>query len=160
LSVRISFPKPKLAQLLRTPGGVPVVEALAKANANLAELKPDCAKALRELADQIVGAFDAASRAERPSGAELYALSVKGVGLGQIAGLPEVDMTLVSLCRLTDHFDQSGHWDLDALRVHVQTLQILLSGAEFSPAAMREVLAGLEKVNRRYRSADEAPPSP
>ena len=40
--VRFVFPKPRLAEILRMPGGLPVVEALERAQGNLETLKPSC----------------------------------------------------------------------------------------------------------------------
>jgi hypothetical protein len=158
VTVRISFPKTKLAKILRSPGGLPVVEALANADAKLAELKPDCLKELQELNERIRAAFqrvESDAEGGRCS-EELYGLAAEGVGLGRVAGLPAVDQTLVSLCRLMDYFETHGQWDLEALRVHVQTLLVLLSGTTFSAAGVEAVLGGLEKVNARYKAPGQS----
>lgn len=51
-SVRIHTPPVKLAKLLRTPGGLPVAEAVQRAGAGLASLKNDCLGELTTMLDQ------------------------------------------------------------------------------------------------------------
>ena len=156
-SVRIVFPKPKLAKLLIDPGGKPVVEALADAKANLVELQPECRAELASLAEQVEACFERTPPAgDGPSTVEFYNLAAGGVGLGAVAGLAAVDDTLVSLCNLMDYFQVHGRWDHEALRVHVQTLKLLVSGAELPESAVAAVLAGLQRVNAHYRPADDA----
>ena len=156
-SVRIVFPKVKLAKLLIDPGGKPVVEALEDAKTNLAVLQPECRAELEVLAKQIEECFARTPPAgDGPSTVEFYNLAAGGVGLGAVAGLASVDDTLVSLCNLMDYFQMHGRWDHEALRVHVQTLKLLVSGADLPPAAVEAVLAGLHRVNQHYKPADEA----
>jgi hypothetical protein len=156
-SVRIVFPKPKLAKLLIDPGGKPVVEALEEAKANLSVLQPECRAELEVVARQIEECFDRTPPAgDGPSTVEFYNLAAGGVGLGAVAGLASVDDTLVSLCNLMDYFQVHGRWDHEALRVHVQTLKLLVSGADLPPAAVEAVLAGLQRVNLHYKPAVDA----
>jgi hypothetical protein len=156
-NVRIVFPKPKLAKLLIEPGGKPVVEALADADANLAVLQPECRAELLSLAGQIEDCFERTPPAgDGPSTIEFYNLAAGGVGLGAVAGLRAVDDTLVSLCNLMDYFQVHGRWDHEALRVHVQTLKLLVSGAELPGSAVEAVLAGLQRVNAHYKPATPA----
>jgi hypothetical protein len=158
-SVRIVFPKVKLAEQLRAPGGATVIEAMTQAADNLSVLRPDCLKELRAVAERIEQSFDRGLvDTDQPSAPEFYGLAASGVGLGTVAGLPAADQTLISLCRLTDYFEMHGRWDQEALRVHVQTLKLLVSGVDFPPAAMAELMAGLERVNQLYRPADESAP--
>ena len=130
-SVRIVFPKLKLADQLRAPGGATVVEALAQSAENLATLSPDCLKELRALSEKIDAGFEQVLKAVTPTSAtEFYGLAASGVGLGTVGGIPAVDQTLISLCRLMDYFEMHGRWDQEALRVHHD---VVLLFAEHAP---------------------------
>jgi hypothetical protein len=158
-SVRIVFPKLKLADQLRAPGGATVVEALAQSAENLAVLSPDCLKELRALSEKIDAGFEQVLKAVTPTSAtEFYGLAASGVGLGTVGGIPAVDQTLISLCRLMDYFEMHGRWDQEALRVHVQTFKLLVSGMAFPPEALAELMGGLERVNQLYRPPEDTTP--
>jgi hypothetical protein len=156
-SVRVVFPKIKLAKLLAEPGGKPAIEALQDAKVNLAELQPECRSELNALAERIEQCFERTPPGgDEQSTVEFYNLAAGGVGLGAVAGLEAVDDTLVSLCNLMDYFQVHGRWDHEALRVHVQTLKLLVSSAELPPQAVEAVVAGLQKVNAYYKPAADA----
>ena len=152
-SVRYEFPKYKLTQQLKEPGGLAVTEAVEAAQGNLVELKPDCMDELQKATAAALAsfqrfppAFDAAALQD------LYAISARAVGIGAVCGAPAADTTFISLCNLLDHLSVIQRWDLEAIAVHVQTLQLLAArvGA-MTPPAVDQILAGLEKVARRYR---------
>ena len=155
-SVRYEFPKYKLTQQLREPGGVAVAEAVEAAGANLEQLRPECAAELQQAIAAALacfqtfpGAFDAAALQR------LYAISARAVGIGGVCGAPAADATFVSLCNLLDHLGVIQRWDLEAVAAHVQTLQLLAARLRDNQAApaIEQVLTGLEKVTRRYRQA-------
>ena len=114
-SARFVFPKLKLEQLMRAPGGLPVVEALAAAEANLETLRPTC---LAELMALLVEAETAFARlgpdAELAVLDELYRISVRGIGSGAVCGAPDVDDALGSLCDLVDQALTGGSTNRDA----------------------------------------------
>jgi hypothetical protein len=158
-SVRFVFPKIKLAEQLRVPGGKAVAEALDSAEANLAELQPECLDELRALADAAVACFATFPAAFAPEPLkELYAIAVRGVGIGAISGAPAADTTLISLCDLLDHLGATSRWDQEAVAVHVHTLQLLVSqaGKGMTPEAEAAILSGLKKVSQRYAQAKTA----
>ena len=153
-SVRYEFPKFKLTQQLREPGGLAVAEAVETADANLEELRPDCADELQKAAAAALGCFQTFPAAFDPAALEqLYAISARAVGIGRICGAPAADAAFVSLCNLLDHLGVIQRWDLEAIAVHVQTLQLLAARLRegLDAPAIEQVLAGLEKVTRRYR---------
>lgn len=152
MSVRILFPKPNLAALLRSAGGTPVAEAVEQAQANLDALAPECRAALLEVAQGLDACFAAAS-AEDGAGAArgLYALASGAVGVGAVAGMPRADDTLISLCTLIDHLQLRRAWDAEAVAVHLRTLRFFV-GADASVAEAGEaLLEGLRRVSDRYR---------
>jgi hypothetical protein len=153
-SVRFVFPKPRLAQLLRMPGGLPVAEALERAEQNLQSIRPTCAaelQALLELADSRFQALGA--EADDAGMADIYAIAVRGIGGGQVCGMAGVDVTLTSLCDLLDHLRSNNRYDRAAIGVHVRSWRLLMS-TDLPPEGSAAILDGLRRVSERY-----APPS-
>jgi len=155
-SVRYEFPKYKLTQQLREPGGKAVAEAVEAASANLEELRPDCEDELQRAVAAALECFQAFPAGFDPAALQqLYAISARAVGIGAVCGAPAADATFVSLCNLLDHLGVIKRWDLEAIAVHVQTLQLLAARVRdhLDAPAIEQVLAGLEKVTGRYRQA-------
>ena len=149
-SVRFVFPKPRLAKLLQQPGGLPVAEALERAQKNIEEIKPTCLAELQALLELTEARFEAMG-AEFDEGAlgEMYAVAVRGIGGGEVCGTPGVDQALTSLCDLLDRLRNTGRYDRAAIGVHVQAWRLLLDPTQ-SPEASRVVVEGLRKVSARY----------
>lgn len=152
-SVRYEFPKVKLTQQLREAGGLAVADAIDAAKGNLAELEPDCVSELQAATAAALAAFQRFPATFDASALqELYAISARAVGIGAVCGAPAADTALISLCNLLDHLTVIQRWDLEAIAVHVQTLQLLAANVgKLTPPAVDQILAGLEKVARRYR---------
>jgi hypothetical protein len=149
-SVRFVFPKPRLNELLRTPGGLPVAEAIEQARKNLESIQPSCTAellALLELCEagvqSLQDGFDDAALTE------IYSLAVKGIGAGEICGVGGVDVALTSFCDLLDHLRTLKRFDRDAVGVHVQAWRLLMT-AGLPDAGVEQVLSGLRKVTARY----------
>jgi hypothetical protein len=153
-SVRYEFPKFKLTQQLREPGGLAVAEAVEAAESNLDELRPECADELQAATAAALACFQGFPASfDATSLQQLYAIAARAVGIGAVCGAPAADATFVSLCNLLDHLSVIKRWDLDAIAVHVQTLVLLAARVrdKLDAPAIEQVLAGLEKVTRRYR---------
>jgi len=155
-SVRFVFPKPRLNELLRTPGGLPVAEALERAQANLEAIKPTCTAELLALLELCEAAYWALkSDYDEPAVTELYSLAAKGIGAGEVCGAPAVDVALTSFCDLLDHLRTLKRYDHDAVGVHVRAWRLLMT-AELPKAGAEQVLDGLFKVSRRYAAEARA----
>jgi len=156
-SVRFVFPKPRLAQLLRMPGGLPVPEALERAEQNLATIRPTCVAELETLLALADARFlDLAPGPDDAGMSDLYAIAVRGIGGGQVCGLPGVDTTLTSLCDLLDHLRSNGRYDRAAIGVHLRSWRLLMTTglpAEGSAA----ILDGLRQVSERYAPPADQP---
>jgi hypothetical protein len=153
-SVRYEFPKYKLTTQLREPGGLAVAEAVEAADANIDELRPECEDELQKAVAAALACFRAFPAAFDPGALQgLYAISARAVGIGRVCGAPAADATFVSLCNLLDHLGVIQRWDLEAVAVHVQTLQLLAARLRdhLDAPAIEQVLAGLDRVTRRYR---------
>jgi hypothetical protein len=149
-SVRFVFPKPKLAALLRTPGGLPVAEAMEQAHANLLTIRPACLAEVQDLLEQAEAAFQAMGIEFDDAGlASLYAVAVRAIGAGEICGSPAVDAALTSLCDLLDHLRTHRRYDREAIGVHVQAWRLLMT-PDLPQAGADAVLDGLRRVSARY----------
>jgi hypothetical protein len=147
---RFTIPKLRLAALLRTPGGLPVEEALAAAEANTATLRPECMAALKELLEEAEAiAARLGSGFDEDALGALYATAVRGIGLGEVCGAASVDAALTSLCDLVDHLRDKRRYDAEAIGVHLRAWRLLMS-AGLPPDAAQQVLAGLHKVSALY----------
>ncbi|THD74226.1 MAG: hypothetical protein E7812_17990 [Phenylobacterium sp.] len=149
-SVRFVFPKPRLNELLRTPGGLPVAEAIENARKNLEAIKPTCTAellALLELSE--AGFWNLKNDFDDAALEELYAIAVKGIGAGEVCGVANVDVALTSFCDLLDHLRTLKRFDREAVGVHVRAWRLLMS-SELPGAGAKQVLDGLLKVSGRY----------
>jgi hypothetical protein len=149
-SVRFVFPKPRLNELLRTPGGLPVAEAIEQARKNLEAIKPTCTAellALLELCE--AGSANLKDEFDDAALEELYTLSVKGIGAGEVCGVPAVDAALTSFCDLLDHLRTLKRFDREAVGVHVRAWRLLMTPG-LPEAGAKQVLDGLTKVSARY----------
>lgn len=155
-SVRFVFPKPRLDELLRTPGGLPVAEALERAQKNLESIKPTCMAELSALLELCEASYwNLKDAYDEPAVTELYSLAVRGIGAGQVCGVPSVDTALTSFCDLLDHLRTLKRYDHDAVGVHVRAWRLLMTDG-LPGAGAEQVLDGLLKVSRRYSAEAKA----
>jgi hypothetical protein len=155
-SVRFVFPKPRLAELLRTPGGLPVAEAVQRAQQNLEAIRPTCMAELQALLE-LCEAACASLGPEFDDAAveEVYAIAVKGIGAGEVCGRPPVDIALTSFCDLLDHLRTLKRFDGQAVGVHVGAWRLLM-GPGLPPQGADQVLDGLLKVSARFAAEAKA----
>jgi hypothetical protein len=155
-AVRFVFPKPRLAELLRTPGGLPVAEAVERAQQNLEAIKPTCVAELTALLELCEAGFASQGEAFDEAAVKgLYSLAVKGIGAGEVCGAPAVDMALTSFCDLLDSLRTLERYDREAVGVHVRAWRLLMS-AGLPDAGARQILDGLLKVSGRYATEASA----
>jgi len=155
-SVRFVFPKPRLNELLRMPGGLPVAEALERAQKNLESIKPTCTAELMALLELCEASYwNLKDNYDEPAVTELYSLAVKGIGAGEVCGVPPVDVALTSFCDLLDHLRTLKRYDHEAVGVHVRAWRLLMS-ADLPPAGAQQILDGLLKVSHRYAGEAKA----
>lgn len=153
-AVRFVFPKPRLAQLLKMPGGLPVAEALERAQNNLEDIRPTCMAELQALLELAQARFEAMVETDGDAGdeagvTELYAIAVRGIGGGEVVKIPAIDAALTSLCDLLDNLRTQGQFDRDAIAVHLQAWRLLVGG-EQPPEVGRAMVDGLKKVSAKF----------
>lgn len=149
-AVRFVFPKPRLAELLRTPGGLPVAEAVERAQANLEAIKPTCNAELMALLELCEAGFSNLGEPfDDAAMSELYAIAVKGIGAGEVCGAPAVDPALTSFCDLVDHLRTLRRHDREAVGVHVRAWRLLMT-SDLPQAGAKQILDGLLKISARY----------
>jgi hypothetical protein len=148
-TARFTVPKLNLTQLLKTPGGLPVQDAVAAAQANLSSLKPLCIGELHTLLESAEKAFAGLNGYDEAGVTSLYETAVKGIGLGDVCGAGSVDVALHSLCDLLDHFRTYQRYDGEAVGVHLRAWRLLIS-TEIPPEGAQAVLAGLNRVSAKY----------
>ena len=155
-NVRFVFPKHRLAEVLRQPGGLPVSEALERAHANLELIKPSCRAELMELLEMAEACFAKLDQTYDDAGlVELYSLAVRGIGAGTVCGTPGVDEGLTSLCDLIDHLRTHQTYDRNAIGVNVRAWR-LLTTPNLPAEGAASVLDGLRKVSKRYAEPSAA----
>jgi len=152
-TARFTVPKLNLTQLLKTPGGPPVQEAVAAAQANLSSLKPLCMGELHTLLESAEKTFGGLGGYDEAGVSALYETAVRGIGLGDVCGAGSVDVALHSLCDLLDHFRTHQRYDAEAISVHLQAWRLLIS-TEIPPAGAQAVLGGLNRVSAKYGATD------
>jgi len=152
MSVKIHTPPVRLAKLLRTPGGLPVAEAVERASAGLLGLRKDCLvelKAVLEEAEAIAARAGEAFQADLL--AQLYTVVSKPIGVPSTCGLAAVDTALISLSDLLDYLKGQQRWDANAVAVHLRAFRLLLQTEGAADAAgTQAILAGLRQISQRY----------
>ena len=156
-AVSIKRPVLNLPKLLREPGGLPLVEAVASARQNLdaasAGYLADLAKGVAEIAALAAGktaGYDAAAYGA------MYQRAGALIGVASVCGRPSIDDALVSFCDLLDQLRVRETGDTEAIQVHVNALRLLLLSPQLEgQAAATAVLDGLHRVSRRYKPDDE-----
>src|SRR4051812_26513945 len=127
-SARFTVPKHNLERLLKTPGGLPVADAIAAAESNLAALKPQCMGELHTLLEAAEKVFAGLGASYDQGGVQaLYETAVRGIGLGGVCGAGSVDVALTSLCDLLDHLKTHQRYDSEAVGVHLRAWRLLIS---------------------------------
>ncbi|MFD3263028.1 hypothetical protein [Phenylobacterium ferrooxidans] len=147
---------PRLANLIKAPGGLYVPEALKRGAAAMEESRESC---LSEI-DAALAAMDA--MAATP-GFDPEAMYDRSAGLISFCG-PFADDSLAtaarSLCELLDRAGEAGRRDDRGVKVHLASLR-LLHRTEADEATRKAILAGLAQVVDRYdRDAKAEPPAP
>ena len=148
--VRFVFPKVKLEALIRAPGGLTVADAVSRAAANLETIKPTCRAELLVLLEQAEAVGSEMREAiDGQALDQLYAIAVRGIGVGAVCGAPDVDGALNSLCDLIGALQTTGRRDIEPIRVHLGAWRLLMA-PDLPRMGGAAIVGGLRKVSARY----------
>jgi len=161
-AVRKSNYKPKLATLLRQPGGVRVRDALARAQAALEELHEACLESI----DTALETTDIQLPRWPASAEEIYDQSTRIIDACNQPQERALAIAARSLCDIVDQLDSTDPRTLEAVKVHVKAFRVL-HRSDAPEEARNMILDGLEAVCAKLRvepsavpeePEDEAPP--
>ncbi|QUD85990.1 hypothetical protein [Phenylobacterium montanum] len=153
--------KNRLGEMMRQPGGRSVIEALKGAQKRLEKLSPDLLKSL----DKAIARLDAGASAlhdppDEKALSEVYQASNEIIALAGLVGYAPIDEVAHGLCELIDAFLTEGQWNDQAIRVHIDSAQLLRTLPPTDKDARERVLDGLRKVWNRFGVRQPAPPPP
>ena len=147
---KIFTPPVRLAKLVRTPGGLPVAEALEAANAGLSGMRQ---AALDDTRATLSGAQAFLAKFESPNPeqiGELYLIVSRPIGIASVCGLPGIDKVLLSSANLLDIMKMHVRWNREPVELHINSLALLLSNPDLSLNPDSPLVVGLQKVVDRY----------
>ncbi len=153
---RISHPN-RLANFVNTADGITPAEALARAEANIAEIKPPGLDRIDTLLRDLGARAPADPTANQVQ--ELYQASNELAGIAAVFGLPALGRAAYSLCELLDVLGGPSRWNAAAVSVHLEGMRLLRqedSGAA-PPEVIARVLDGLTAVVGRFREPPSRP---
>jgi len=155
MSVVRKFKVPnKLAQQMFGRGGKMVKDAIADADAQVAELNEQGLEVLDALLTGMMAAYGPDVAHPDP---DLEALYIKATAIIDVAGfLPDSGLAeaSISLCDLIDACQEADAIDWPSVRVHLDALMLLRrQGQNLGPTGREMVLEGLRKVSRRRTGA-------
>jgi hypothetical protein len=149
----------RLAKLIRLPGGAPVREALAKAEANVEALRASSLAIIDDMLAEIdrLGA-PRTSPDGRDSG-QIYDVANQLVGIAGLFGLEAVGQAALSLCELVDCTSEVG-CEREEMDVHIRSLHLLRRPEALGQVGQDAVLKGLVNVVRHAKARGAASRSP
>lgn len=150
--MKITYAKNSLQAALAAAPAQMAHTALVKAEDMLAQISSDCIARV----DALIAEFPATGVDEedwvimaRIEAA--YETGRKMIGIGTIAGLPEIDAVASSLCDVADGLITRGSAVWEPIRVHVATME-LMRRTDLPPTAREQLIVGLGSLRERYAS--------
>lgn len=148
-TVIVRRPVNRLAELIRTPGGPTVAQAIADVDERLGAIREP---ALAELLS-LMAAVQALARVFGPAPADqeilaVYNLCNEMLAVAQVAGYPQLGQAALSLCELLDGSMTRKVWSPSAVRVHLDGLLLLADPAQDAEQS-EAIVAGLRQVVHR-----------
>lgn len=147
--MKITYVKNRLRAALDEASPVMAQTSLDRAEAMLSEMGDDCLKRLDELLLAFPAGLSGDAARMREQVRSVYDTSRRMVGVGTVAGLPEIDVVARSLCDAADGLLLRDRLDWEPIRVHISTMTLLRKTA-MPDAAKQQLLAGLEVLRAKY----------
>ena len=149
---------PRLAKLIKAPGGLYVPEALKRGAAAIEASRESC---LSEI-DAALAAMDALAATPGFDPEVMYDQSARLIAFCGACADDSLATAARSLCELLDRAGEAGRRDDRGVKVHLASLR-LLHRTEADPATRKAILAGLAQVVDRYdrdaKTGTEPPPA-
>ena len=147
--MKITYVKNRLQTALAEASPVMAQTSLDRAEALLAEMGDDCRQRLDELLAQFPAGLSGDVDAMRQQVRGVYETARRMVGVGTVAGLPEVDVVARSLCDAADGLLQRDKLEWEPIRVHISTMT-LLRRTDLPAEAKQQLLTSLETLRGKY----------
>lgn len=155
--MKITYAKNKLGEALAAAPAQMAQTALVRAEDMLAKISDDCVERIDALLAEFPRNVGRDSAEITRNIYEAYETSRKMIGIGTIAGMPEMDTVATSLCDVADGLMIRGLTDWEPLRVHVAVMD-LMRRSDLPPEGKQQLIASLGSVRERFASAEAAPP--
>lgn len=153
--------KNRLGDLMRQPGGRSLVEALRGAQKRIEKISPDLLAGVdRSIARMEKAAASLGDSPDAPAVTEIYQAANDIIALAGLVGYPALDEVAHGLCELIDAFRAEGVWHDQAIRVHIDAVQLLRGLRADDKAACDKVLSGLRAVWLRFGVRQPPEPAP
>jgi hypothetical protein len=136
---------PRLAQLIKAPGGLYVPEALKRGAAAMEESRETC---LSEV-DEALATMDAMAATPGFDAEAMYEQSARLISFCGAFDDDSLATAARSLCELLDRAGEAGRRDDRGVQVHLASLR-LLHRTEADEATRKVILKGLAQVVDRY----------
>jgi hypothetical protein len=152
---------PRLAKLIRQPGGKTVGAIEAEVEARLERLRDACLIDAQERVRRLARLAETLPDPPGPGDLEPFYEPCNDIlGLAGVSKLAHAGHAALSLCKLLDGWTGEAPWSRPSFDVHLDALALLCRpGADLDPAAGDRIVAGLQKVVRRRARAASPRPS-
>lgn len=134
----------RLAKLIHQPGGQPMEAAVRAAEANLHGIQAEVIAEIEAILERM-HAIEAAG-CDAQTMEQLYTLSNRVSGMAGLFGMTGLGQVCFSLCELLDRFMSQDVQDSPALRVHMESLQLLRPGSMHDEGQQAEIVAALRRI--------------
>lgn len=153
--MKITYAKNSLGEALAAAPAQMAHTALVRAEDMLAQISNDCIERI----DTLLAEFPRSASKDAAEVTrhiyEAYDTGRKMIGLGAVAGIPEMDSVATSLCDVADGLMIRGVTDWEPLRVHVAVMD-LMRRSDLPPAGKQQLIESLASVRTRFASTPAA----
>lgn len=149
--MKIFYPKNTLAIAMKAAEPMLAQTALGRAETGLAAIRSQCLAQLDELLAELDAPADAGvdvrGRLKRT-----YDASRRIIGLGHVAGFPQIDMGALSLCDVADGILAREQVDWAPIAAHIDAMR-LMRHPDLPNSAITMLLESLDTLRERFSFA-------
>lgn len=153
--MKITYAQNRLGEALAAAPAQMAQTALLRAEDMLAKISDDCVERIDVLLAEFPRGVGRDTAEITRHISEAYETGRKMIGIGTIAGLPEMDTVATSLCDVADGLMIRGLIDWEPLRVHVAVMD-LMRRSDLPPDGKQQLIASLGSVRERFASLPAA----